>query len=128
MEIFGMDIDLFDLLNYCGYKLENNELVPNGNYDPIPYKGILKSKLTLADIEKKIVDKKFTILEDGKTTICNLYLQNGFTVRGESACVDPSNFDKNIGEKIAYENAVDKVWQLEGYLLQENLYRAGLIS
>lgn len=128
MEVFGMDIDLFDLLDYCGYKLEDNELVPNGKYDPIPYKGLLKSKLTLADIERKIVDKKFTILEDGKTTICNLYLQNGFTVRGESACVDPANFDKNIGEKIAYENAVDKVWQLEGYLLQENLYRAGLIS
>lgn len=89
---------------------------------------IKKNKLTLEDIERKIVDKKFTILEDGKTTICNLYLQNGFTVRGESACVDPANFDKNIGEKIAYENAVDKVWQLEGYLLQENLYRAGLIS
>ena len=126
-----MDIDLLDpnLLDYCGYKLEGNKLVPNGKYDPIPYKGLnKKNKLTLEDIERKIVDKKFTILEDGKTTICNLYLQNGFTVRGESACVDPANFDKNIGEKIAYENAVDKVWQLEGYLLQENLYRAGLIS
>ena len=27
------------------------------------------------------------------------------------------------GEKIAYENAVDKVWELEGYLLAEDRYR-----
>lgn len=43
----------------------------------------MKNKLTLQDIESKIKDKKFTILEDGKTTICNIYLENGFTVRGE---------------------------------------------
>lgn len=74
-------------------------------------------------IKSKIVDKKFTVLEDGKTTICNLYLQNGFTVRGESACVDPKNFVKELGEKIAFENAFNKVWELEGYLMQEKMYK-----
>lgn len=76
-------------------------------------------------IESKIKDKKFTILEDGKTTICNLYLENGFTVRGESACVDPLNFVKEIGEKIAFENAFEKVWVLEGYLCQQKKYESG---
>jgi len=84
-----------------------------------------KDHLTEEDIQSKIKDKKFTILEDGKTTICNLYLENGYTVRGESACVNPANFDKALGEEIAYKNAVDKVWVLEGYLLQENLFRSG---
>jgi hypothetical protein len=83
----------------------------------------LKNKLTLQDIESKIKDKKFTILEDGKTTICNIYLENGFTVRGESACVDVSNFNKEIGEEIAFKNAKEKIWLLEGYLLQEKLYQ-----
>ena len=46
---------------------------------------------------------------------------NGFGVRGESACVDPRNFDEAIGRSIAYENAFDKLWQLEGYLLAERL-------
>lgn len=82
-----------------------------------------KNRVTEEQIEAKIKDKKFTVLEDGKTTICNLYLENGFTVRGESACVDPANFDKELGEKIAYENAFKKIWLLEGYLLQEKLYR-----
>ena len=81
-----------------------------------------ENRVTEEQIEAKIKDKKFTVLEDGRTTICNLYLENGFTVRGESACVDPANFDKELGEKIAYENAKDKIWLLEGYLLQQKLY------
>ena len=81
-----------------------------------------ENRVTEEQIEAKIKDKKFTVLEDGKTTICNLYLENGFTVRGESACVDPANFDKKLGEEIAYENAKDKIWLLEGYLLQQKLY------
>ena len=85
----------------------------------------IKDHLTEEDIDKKIKDKKFTILEDGKTTICNLYLENGYTVRGEAACVNPANFKKDLGEKIAFENARDKVWVLEGYLLQEKLFRSG---
>lgn len=81
-----------------------------------------ENRVTEEQITAKIKDKKFTVLEDGKTTICNLYLENGFTVRGESACVDPANFDKELGEEIAYKNAKEKVWELEGYLLQENLH------
>lgn len=86
----------------------------------------MKNKLTVEDIESKIKDKKFTVLEDGKTTICNIYLENGFTVRGESSCVDPCNFNKQIGEEISFENAKDKIWVLEGYLLQEKLYQLKL--
>lgn len=59
-------------------------------------------------------------------TICILTLENGFTVTGESACASPENFDKLIGQKIAYENARNKIWQLEGYLLKEKLHQAAL--
>lgn len=55
-------------------------------------------------------------------TFCVLVLENGFTVTGESACASPENFNEEIGRKIAYENAIDKVWLLEGYLLKQNLH------
>lgn len=55
-------------------------------------------------------------------TICVLVLENGFTVTGESACASPENFNEEIGRKIAYENAIDKVWLLEGYVLKQNLH------
>lgn len=54
-------------------------------------------------------------------TFCVLVLKNGFTVTGESACASPENFDAEIGRKIARENAVNKIWMLEGYLLKQRL-------
>lgn len=55
-------------------------------------------------------------------TICVLVLRNGFTVTGESACASPENFDAEIGRKIARDNAVQKIWPLEGYLLKQQLH------
>ena len=54
-------------------------------------------------------------------TFCVLVLQNGFTVTGESACASPENFDAEIGRNIARQNAVNKIWLLEGYLLKQKL-------
>ncbi|PRE78317.1 Gp49 family protein [Burkholderia gladioli] len=57
-------------------------------------------------------------------TFCVLVLRNGFTVTGESACASPENFDAEIGRKIARQNAVAKIWPLEGYLLKQRLHDA----
>lgn len=54
-------------------------------------------------------------------TFCVLILENGFTVTGESACASPENFDAEIGREIARQNAVAKIWPLEGYLLRHRL-------
>ena len=54
-------------------------------------------------------------------TFCVIVLKNGFTVTGESACASPENFNAEIGKKIAYDNAREKIWLLEGYLLKEKL-------
>lgn len=59
---------------------------------------------------------------DKRLTVCILTLQNGYTVTGESCCVDIKNFNKEIGEKVSKANAVDKIWGLEGYLLKQRLY------
>ncbi len=55
-------------------------------------------------------------------TFCVLILENGFTVTGESACASPENFDEAIGRRIAKENARQKIWPLEGYLLRQRLH------
>lgn len=55
-------------------------------------------------------------------TFCVITLKNGFTVTGESACASPENFDAEIGRKISRENAINKVWMLEGYLLKQQLH------
>jgi hypothetical protein len=57
----------------------------------------------------------------GLLTFCVLTLRNGFTVTGESACASPENFDPGIGRDIAFKNAREKIWLLEGYLLRDRL-------
>ena len=82
-------------------------------------------RLTPEMIDNVIAGETFTVLPSGKVMICELTLKNGFTVRGEAATVSKENFNIAMGEKISRENARRKVWELEGYLLQETLYPRG---
>lgn len=76
----------------------------------------------------KIIKKKEYIRHEGSTlTICLLTLKNGFVVVGQSACVDPKKFRVKLGREIAYEDAREKIWLLEGYLLQEQEYINSLL-
>jgi hypothetical protein len=57
----------------------------------------------------------------GKELVISYRLKNGFTILGRSACVDPANFDIEIGRHYARKDAEKQLWQLEGYLLQNAL-------
>ncbi len=76
-------------------------------------------KVTKEGIEARITGTDYMVLPNSTVTICNIKMENGFSVRGESACVDSRNFDMEIGRQIAYRDAFSKLWQLEGYLLAE---------
>lgn len=90
----------------------------------IQEKGLTAPRLTPMLIDAAIVDETYHVFGNTCLTVCCLTLKNGFTVTGESACASPSNFDKRIGEKIARDNARDKIWALEGYLLKQRLFEA----
>lgn len=55
-------------------------------------------------------------------TICIIILENGFKVEGVSACVDPANYNEQKGRECAYENAFNKIWEVEGYLLRQAMW------
>jgi hypothetical protein len=76
-------------------------------------------KVTKEGIESKIAAVDYHVLPNSTVTLCNIVMKNGFSVRGESACVDPKNFNMEIGRNISYRNAFASLWQLEGYLLAE---------
>ncbi len=88
-------------------------------------KGLNAPRLTPKLIDDTIVGEYYHIVPNTTLTICVLTLENGFTVTGESAAASMENFDKEIGRKVARENARDKIWILEGYLLKEKFYREG---
>lgn len=79
-------------------------------------------RVTKEYMESRIKAVEFHVLPKSTVTVCNITLDNGFSVRGESACVDPANFNKEIGEKIAHDNAFDKLWPHFGFLLAEARY------
>ena len=104
----------------------------------IQEKGLNAPRLTPEIIDSKIVGVEYILTRDvckrdngveifdapeplQTLTFCILTLENGFTVTGESACASPENFDAEIGKKIAYQNAREKIWLLEGYLLKQRL-------
>lgn len=99
-------------------------------------------RVTLDDVEGAIADEVYFTAADGVEgaaglskqinhdrnpesfgllTFCVLLMRNGFTVTGESACADPANYDKAIGQRIARQNAMEKIWSLLGYQLKDRL-------
>lgn len=86
----------------------------------------IPNRLSLDDLQAKVVGELFVKVGDTTTIVCNLLLENGFTVTGTSACIDSAIFDESIGKQIAFDNAIDKIWQLEGYLLAQRRFEAGL--
>lgn len=64
----------------------------------------------------------------GLLTICVLVLKNGFTVHGISSCASPSNFSKDIGQRVARQDAVNKIWPLLGYMLRDQLHTASTVG
>ena len=82
----------------------------------------MSNKVTMDQIHAKIKSESYIVLPDGRTTLCTLTMENGFTVNGTSACVDAANFDINLGRRYAHEDAIRQIWPLEGYLLAQRLY------
>ena len=81
-------------------------------------------RVTQNDVDAAIKGETYTVLPNGRTTVCQLTLDNGFTVEGMSACVSIENFNATQGQKIARQNAESQVWQLLGFRLQDQLAKA----
>jgi hypothetical protein len=87
----------------------------------IQAKGLNAPRLNPDMIDATIVSEQYHVFAGTTLTVCALTLRNGYIVTGESAAASPENFDQAIGRKIARDNARNKIWALEGYLLRERL-------
>lgn len=80
-------------------------------------------KVTKEQIESIFEQSEFEVFHKifGKQCVVIAKLPNGFTVLGESACVDPTNYEESIGEELAKQHIKNKLWELEGYALQKKV-------
>lgn len=87
----------------------------------IQAKGLNAPRLTPDLIDATIHSEQYHVFPGTTLTVCAMTLRNGYIVTGESAAASPENFNQEIGRKIARDNARNKIWGLEGYLLREKL-------
>jgi hypothetical protein len=67
--------------------------------------------------------KVFKMFDKCTVVVCKL--PNGFIITESSACVDPANFDAQLGYEICMSRIENKIWELEGYALQKKVYENG---
>lgn len=85
-------------------------------------RGLNAPRLTPEGINAVIKHENYFVFPGTTLTVCALELENGFIVTGESAAASKENFNADIGREIAFRNARDKIWALEGYLLRQRLH------
>lgn len=68
-------------------------------------------------LEDWVVSQEYQIMGK-KTTVCLLTAKNGFEIVGTSACVDPKNFNEEIGRFYALKDALDKLDEVVGFYRQ----------
>ncbi len=83
---------------------------------------LLKQRPAPAVTDEKVnsLIKEATVYPHRTLTIVVLELQNGAFVVGQSAVVNPENYNQRIGVHYAFLDARRKIWQLEGYLMLQN--------
>lgn len=100
--------------------------------DMIKRKGLEAPRVTPYQVDELMskVQYSFALVPNTTTTVCTAILwftpEDSFTLAVEySACASPENFDVEIGEKIAKDNAEQAsrslLWLLEGYALKKDL-------
>lgn len=76
-----------------------------------------ENKITQAMVDDFIV--KTEVLTVGeKTTVVQATLKNGFEIMESSSCVDPANYDEELGARICMDRIKNQVWHLLGFSLQ----------
>ena len=86
----------------------------------------MKNTVTPEQVKENMQDVIVrTLVDFGKpTTYVTIRMKNGFTLRESTTCVDPENYNEEIGKEICLKRLEDKVWFLLGYQLQEELYQS----
>lgn len=106
-------------------------------------KGLTDARVTFESINSQIVKEMYFSAGDGiignpespsiitekefepfdMITFCVILMKNGHRIVGvNEGPISSSNFDAELGRKMARANAIDKIWPLLGYELRSKLH------
>jgi len=73
-------------------------------------------------IDKIISESQIEVAKMGKkTVVVALTLKNGFEIIESASCVDPNNYDENIGKELCLKRIKEKLWELEAYKTHDSM-------
>lgn len=78
----------------------------------------------IADIMENSEFDVHTVFD--KCTVVSCRLPNGFVITEYSACVNPDDYDEDMGVEICIDKIASKVWELEAYRLQQWLWEESM--
>ena len=82
----------------------------------------MDTRITEDYVDRMIETAEVQAVKMGKkTTVVHVTLRNGFEIVESAACVDPANYDHEVGTKLALERVKNRIYLLEGYVLQSSL-------
>ena len=81
--------------------------------------------VTQEQVDESIVETDIHTVElvGKKHTVVAVKLYNGFTIVETTTCVDPANYSEAIGSEVALGRIKNKIWNLLGFLLQEDNFK-----
>ena len=99
--------------------VESPDRCPQGGSRKVKEEAMSQIKVTEKQIDEIMEKTDFQVEMMGdKTTVVMATLPNGFVIVESSSCVDPANYNHDLGVKLCKERIRDRLWMLEGYLLQ----------
>ena len=83
-------------------------------------------KIPVEHIERIMKESKYECIksEYGSCTVVIMTLPNGYTLVESSGCIDPKEYDHELGIELCKKALERKVWQLEGYLGKQAYFEA----
>lgn len=82
----------------------------------------MQNRITPEHVDQLLERSEFQDLKMGrKTTVVVCRLPNGFEIVESSSALDEDNYDHEIGSRLAKQRIRERVFMLEGYLMQERM-------
>lgn len=88
----------------------------------------MSHKIPKEHIDQIMAESGYEVFDSalGSCTIVAMTLPNGYTLVESSGCIDPAEYDRDLGVELCKEALRRRVWQLEGYLGKQAYFEAQL--
>ena len=82
-------------------------------------------RVTISDITSRIIRVDYFAVPNTTTILCAITLDNGQTAVGKSSCIDPENYVIPLGQKLAFDEAMERAMEMLDFLAAETRFIDG---